>query len=42
LWLGAIVLFAVNSVQGGQWAAVILDTVIAGVAAIYSWRGARW
>jgi len=42
LWLGAIVLFTVNSAQAGQWAAVILDAVIAGVAAIFSWRGVRW
>ncbi len=42
LWLGAIVLFAVNSAHASQWAAVILDAAIAGVAAIYSWLGARW
>ena len=42
LWLGAIVLFAVNSAQAGQWAVVILDTVTAGVVLLFSWRGARW
>ena len=35
-------LFAVNSAHASQWAAVILDAGIAGVAAVFSWRGARW
>lgn len=42
LWLGAIILFAVNSAQAGEWAAVIADILIAGVAALFAWRGAKW
>lgn len=42
LWLGAIGLFAVNSAQAGEWAAVIADILIAGIAALFSWRGAKW
>jgi len=42
LWLGAITLFAVNSAQAGEWAAVIADILIAGVAALFSWRGVKW
>lgn len=42
LWLGAITLFSVNAAQAGLWAAVMVNLVLAGVAAIFSWRGARW
>jgi uncharacterized membrane protein len=42
LWLGAIILFTVNAAQAGLWLAVIVNIVIAGAAAIFAWRGARW
>ena len=42
LWLGAIILFAVDSAEAGEWAAVIADILIAGIAALFSWRGAKW
>ena len=42
LWLGAVVVFAVNPAQAGQWAPVILDAVAAVVVLAFSWRGAKW
>jgi uncharacterized membrane protein len=42
LWLGAIVLFAANSAEAGQPAALTVDVVAAGAVALFSWRGARW
>ena len=42
LWLGAIVLFTANAAQTDLWAAVIVNIIIAGVAAIFAWRGAQW
>jgi len=42
LWLGAIILFAVNSAGAGEWAAVILDIIVGGLAALFAWRGLKW
>lgn len=42
LWLGAMALFAANAAQAGLWTAVVLDAVFAAVAALFSWRGAKW
>ena len=42
LWLGAMVVFAINPAQAGQWAAVILDAVAAVTVLGFSWRGAKW
>jgi len=42
LWVGAIVLFSVNVAQADLWAAVTVNVIIASVAAIFSWRGAKW
>jgi len=42
LWLGAMVVFAVNPAQAGQWAAVTLDGLAAVVVLVFSWRGAKW
>jgi len=42
LWLGAIILFSVNAAMASVWVAVIVNVVIAGVAAIFAWRGAKW
>lgn len=42
LWLGAIVLFAVNSAQAGQWDAVTVDAVAGIVAGALAWRGTKW
>jgi uncharacterized membrane protein len=42
LWLGAVILFAVNSAQAGQPGALLVDIVAAGVISLFSWRGARW
>jgi uncharacterized membrane protein len=42
LWLGAIILFSANAAQAGLWTAVGLNVVIAGSAALFSWRGAKW
>ena len=42
LWLGALLLFSVNAVQAGFWAAVAVNVVLAGVTAVFSWRGAKW
>ena len=42
LWLGTMVLFTVSAVQAGLWAAVTLDIILAGVATVFSWRGAKW
>ena len=42
LWIGAMVLFTVNTAQAGLWAAVTLNIILAGAAGIFSWRGAKW
>ena len=42
LWLGAIVFFSVSVAQANLWMAVTVNVVIASVAAIFSWRGAKW
>jgi uncharacterized membrane protein len=42
LWLGAMVVFAVNPAQAGQWAAVIMDGLAAVAVLVFSWRGAKW
>ena len=42
LWVGAIILFSINAAQAGLWLAVIVNIVIAGIVAVFSWRGARW
>lgn len=42
LWLGALVIFGVNTAQAGLWPAVVLDIILATVIAIFCWRGAKW
>jgi len=42
LWLGAIALFSVNVAQAGLWVPVAVNVAVAGVATIFSWRGAKW
>ena len=42
LWFGAIILFASSAGCAGLWSAVVVDAVLAGVVAVFSWRGARW
>jgi uncharacterized membrane protein len=42
LWLGAMLLFAVNAARSAQWPALGLDVVAALLVAVFSLRGARW
>jgi hypothetical protein len=42
LWIGTMVLFTVSAAQAGLWAAVMLNIILAGVATVFSWRGAKW
>jgi uncharacterized membrane protein len=42
LWLGAIFLFTFNSAEAALWSAVIVNAVLATVATVFSWRGAKW
>ena len=42
LWIGTMVLFTVSAAQAGLWAAVTLNIILAGVAMVFSWRGAKW
>ena len=42
LWLGGLVLFAVNAALAGQWTVVVVDGIILLSAGFFSWRGARW
>jgi uncharacterized membrane protein len=42
LWLGALLLFAIDTAITGRWGAVGLDAVIAAVTAYFALRGAKW
>jgi uncharacterized membrane protein len=42
VWLGAMVLFGLASAQHGMWPAVVLDSVMAVLAAAFAIRGGRW
>ena len=42
LWIGAMALFTVSAAQGGLWAAMTVNIILASVATVFSWRGARW
>ena len=42
LWFGAVLLFTIGAAKAGFWSAVILDAVLAGVVAVFGWRGAKW
>ena len=42
LWLGAIALFSFSAAQAALWTAVAVNVAVAGVATIFSWRGAKW
>jgi uncharacterized membrane protein len=42
VWLGAILLFGLASMQHGMWPAAALDGVTAGVVTIFAVRGGRW
>ena len=42
LWLGALLLFAVGAAAAGLWLAVAVDALLAGAAAFFAIRGAKW
>ena len=42
LWFGAVLLFAIGAAEAGLWSAVIVDALLAGVVAVFCWRGADW
>ncbi len=42
LWFGAVLLFAVSAAEAGLWSAVIVDALLAGMTAVFCWRGANW
>jgi uncharacterized membrane protein len=42
LWFGALLLFALGAAAAGLWSAVIVDALLAGMIAVFCWRGANW
>jgi uncharacterized membrane protein len=42
LWLGALLLFAVGLGEVHRWGPVAVDVAIAGVTAVFAFRGAKW
>ena len=42
LWFGAMLLFAGGAGSAGLWSAVVVDAVLAGIVAVFCWRGAKW
>jgi uncharacterized membrane protein len=42
LWFGAVTMFAAGATLAGFWPAVVVDTVLLAVTAVFCWRGANW